>query len=143
MDQLISTPSPELPKPERLPEQPNQGEIAVPRPEIADRPAQNELLAQASDAVAQAADDTLLATVSATVNQNQPAAINPALANNPVASDVEVSEKEWIEKAKEIVDNTKTDPRAQSTRITGLKHDYIKERYGKEIILPEKQETSS
>jgi hypothetical protein len=51
----------------------------------------------------------------------------------PVADDVDVIEKEWVDKAKQIVDKTKTDPHQQSREVNMLKADYLKKRYGKEI----------
>lgn len=56
---------------------------------------------------------------------------------NPViADDVDVIEKEWVAKAKEIVARTKDDPSEQSNQLMYFRHDYMKKRYGKEIKLP-------
>lgn len=51
----------------------------------------------------------------------------------PVADDVDIIEKEWVDKAKSIVEKTKNDPRQQSTEVNALKADYLKKRYGKDI----------
>jgi hypothetical protein len=51
----------------------------------------------------------------------------------PVADDVDIIEKEWVEKAKSIVEKTKADPHQQTTEVNMLKADYLKKRYGKEI----------
>lgn len=75
---------------------------------------------------------------------NQPQSILPvpqqtqtALTDdNPlVASDDEVLEKEWVDKAKKIVSQTKDDPYNQEKEVSKLQADYIKKRYGKEIKL--------
>lgn len=139
MDQSIPNQGPELPRPERLPKLPDKGELSAPRPEITDRPAQQELLAQASHAVAQAADDAALVTPPIAAIQDQPAAAGPAsVSGSPAtAANGDVIEKEWIEKAKQIVDKTKDDPRIQSDEMARFKHDYIVKRYGKQIKLPE------
>ena len=47
-----------------------------------------------------------------------------------------LSEKEWVDKAKTIVARTQGDPRAKSTQLTSLKKEYIEKRYGKHIIVP-------
>jgi hypothetical protein len=49
-----------------------------------------------------------------------------------IADDVDLIEKEWVEKAKQIVNQTKEDPNLQSTEIDKFKTDYIKKRFNKE-----------
>lgn len=55
-----------------------------------------------------------------------------------VADDVDLIEKEWVEKAKEIVARTKLDPYAQSAEVSRMKADYIKKRYNKDIKVADK-----
>ncbi len=50
-----------------------------------------------------------------------------------VADDVDVIEKEWVDKAKEIVDKNKENPHTQSKEVNLLKADYMKKRYDKDI----------
>lgn len=50
-----------------------------------------------------------------------------------IADDVDLIEKEWVEKAKEIVDKTKENPYLQNKAISEIKADYIKKRYNKEV----------
>jgi len=57
--------------------------------------------------------------------------------NPDIAADVDVLEKEWVKKAKEIVDATKSDPRKQKTELSKFKADYMKKRYDKDIRLEE------
>ncbi len=42
-------------------------------------------------------------------------------------------EKEWVDKAKQIVEQTRNDPYKQSEELTLFKADYMKKRYGKTI----------
>ena len=49
------------------------------------------------------------------------------------ADDVDVIEKEWVEKAEAIVEQTKDDPHAEEEAIEDLQIDYLKKRYGKDI----------
>jgi len=50
-----------------------------------------------------------------------------------VADDVDVIEMEWVNKAKQIIKDTKDDPYAQEQAVEKLQRDYLKKRYGKEI----------
>jgi hypothetical protein len=54
-----------------------------------------------------------------------------------IADDVDVIEKEWVEKAKKIVSSTKDDPRKQEKEVSKLQADYLKKRYGKQVKLTE------
>jgi 3-oxoacyl-ACP reductase-like protein len=87
---------------------------------------------QAAEASAAAAD---FAGVGAPVAAPPPTAALPAPADdNPVAaSDDDVIEKEWVDKAKKIILETKDDPYARSTRVNELQRDYLKKRYSKEL----------
>jgi hypothetical protein len=55
---------------------------------------------------------------------------------NPLAaSDEDLIEKEWVDKAKKIVALTRDDPFKQEQEVSRLQADYLKKRYGKEIKL--------
>ncbi len=72
---------------------------------------------------------------------NNPAAAPPAplaMGMMPlIADDADLIEKEWVEKAKQIVDNTRHDPYSQNKQLTKVKADYLKKRYNKDIKLDE------
>ena len=55
--------------------------------------------------------------------------------NPSVASDEEVIEKEWVDKAKKIITQTKDDPYKQEKEVSKLQADYLKKRYGKDIKI--------
>jgi len=56
--------------------------------------------------------------------------------DNPLlASDDEVIEQEWVQKAKSIVAQTKGDPYTQEKEVGKLQADYLKKRYGKDIKI--------
>lgn len=58
-------------------------------------------------------------------------------ATNPVAAaDEDLIEKEWVEKAKKVVAETKHDPYLQGQEVSKLQADYLKKRYGKIVNLP-------
>jgi hypothetical protein len=55
----------------------------------------------------------------------------------PLLEDTDLIEKEWVNKAKHIVENTHNDPHKQSEELTIVKADYMKQHYGKIIKLSE------
>ena len=50
-----------------------------------------------------------------------------------VAADEDLIEKEWVDKAKKIIESTKADPYKRELEIGKLQRDYIRKRYGREI----------
>ncbi len=48
-----------------------------------------------------------------------------------IAADVDLIEKEWIDKAKKIISETKDDPYAREKAINQLQTEYIQKRYGR------------
>lgn len=54
--------------------------------------------------------------------------------DNPVAAaDEDLIEKEWVDKAKQIISSTRQDPYKQEREVGRLQADYLKKRYGKEL----------
>jgi hypothetical protein len=59
---------------------------------------------------------------------------NTSLSDNPaVASDDDLIEKEWVDKAKKIVAETRDDPHLQDEKVNKLQADYLKKRFGREL----------
>lgn len=56
--------------------------------------------------------------------------------NPAVAADEDLIEKEWVEKAKRVISETKHDPHAQERAVNQLQADYLNKRYGKVLKLP-------
>lgn len=52
-----------------------------------------------------------------------------------IADDTDLIEREWVDKAKEIVERTMGDPHEQNDQLTRMKADYLKKRYNKDIKL--------
>lgn len=50
-----------------------------------------------------------------------------------IADDVDVIEKAWVNKAKQIIKDTSDDPRAQEEQFEQLQIDYLKKRYGRDV----------
>jgi len=54
-----------------------------------------------------------------------------------IADDADLIEKEWVVRAKSIVNQTKDDPFIQNKEINKVKAEYIKKRYNKDMKLSE------
>lgn len=50
-----------------------------------------------------------------------------------LAADEDLIEKEWVDKAKKIITETKDDPYAREAAVVKLQADYLRKRYGKEL----------
>lgn len=50
-----------------------------------------------------------------------------------LASDDDLIEKEWVDKAKKIIADTQNDPYRREQEVTKLQIDYLRKRYGKEL----------
>jgi hypothetical protein len=50
-----------------------------------------------------------------------------------VANDDDLIEKEWVDKAKKIIMQTKDDPYRREQEVSKLQADYLRKRYGKEL----------
>lgn len=88
--------------------------------------------ARASDAASSAVQATAIAAP--TVPVRDPAAGSAVPSNTPlVAADEDLIEKEWVDKAKEIIEQTKDDPHARTQRVNELQRDYLQKRYGKVV----------
>lgn len=61
-------------------------------------------------------------------------ATTPAISAT-VVDDGDLIEKEWVSKAKQIVEKNRNDPYKQSEELTVFKADYMKKRYDKNIKI--------
>lgn len=91
--------------------------------------------ARASDAASIAAPATVpLAPV--VIPQNNAAMVTTS--SSPlVAADEDLIEKEWVDKAKEIILHTKDDPHARTLKVNELQRDYLQKRYGRTVSASE------
>jgi hypothetical protein len=63
-----------------------------------------------------------------------PAASTSVVTDAPLtAANDDVIEKEWVDKAKQIITGTKDDPYKRGQQVGELQRDYMKKRYGKEV----------
>ena len=66
---------------------------------------------------------------------SNPAPASQAIISPVIADDVDLIEKEWVLRAKDIVDKTRHDPYEQNKEINKFKAEYIKKRYNKDLRL--------
>lgn len=52
-----------------------------------------------------------------------------------VAADEDLIEMEWVNKAKKIINDTKSDPYLQEREVSKLQASYLQRRYGKDVKL--------
>jgi hypothetical protein len=91
-----------------------------------------ERVEQAAEASARAADAASTGAPQVAAPAAADPAVTQAIASSPtVAADEDVIEKEWVDKAKEIIETTRDDPYQRSTQVNQLHEDYLKKRYGK------------
>jgi hypothetical protein len=58
----------------------------------------------------------------------------PVVDDTPIAAnDDDLIEKEWVDKAKKIILQTKDDPYRREQEVSKLQADYLRKRYGKEL----------
>jgi hypothetical protein len=63
---------------------------------------------------------------------------SPATDDSPLAAnDDDLIEKEWVDKAKKIIAETKDDPYRREQEVGRLQADYLRKRYGKELGSPQ------
>jgi hypothetical protein len=140
MDNSPNFNRPELPKPQAVAQHEQNPQGLLKSPESSPAPA-GERVSQAQGAISQAvqADDT-----SQTAQATQPGTntiAQPQIDGPILADDNDVIEKEWVQKAKDIVAKTRNDPREQSHQVLLIRKDYIKKRYSKDLVTP--NETTS
>lgn len=68
---------------------------------------------------------------------NQPVQSSPPVAQTPqnpvAANDDDTIEKEWVDRAKQVIAQTKDNPYAREKAIGELQRDYLMKRYGRQI----------
>ncbi len=68
-----------------------------------------------------------------TLTQDDGATSDDATASPLVAADEDLIEKEWVDKAKKIILETKDDPYRREQEVKKIQIDYVRKRYGREI----------
>ncbi len=138
---------PQLPSPNVGPQRPSESERLTPSfstPESApSAPSieQHESHEYQPSAPADPAPQLQPATPPPLPQLNQAVASNSqaqAQDDNPlIAADEDLIEKEWVEKAKKVIAETRHDPYLQEQAVSRLQADYLQKRYNKTVKVPE------
>ena len=115
--------------PERLDGTERGYELPQLNQERGEQPATHEKIADPA-AMAQPIPITLPTPVAPTTDDSTKAADDDMPA---VAADEDLIEKEWVDRAKKIIADTKDDPYRREREVGRLQADYLKKRYGKEL----------
>ena len=105
------------------------GEKQISQPEVSKQPAfssPSNYITQVTDAKVPVISTSNTSSVATTTSSDD----NPA-----VAEDNDLIEKEWVAKAKQIIEDNREDPHKQSNEITTFKSDYMIKRYNK-VVKP-------
>lgn len=129
---------PEIPQPqfqpERTPVERAQGPESLPQ-----QPTSEQGIERSAERKEQAAESrSVIAELPTAVPVPQPVAVPiQAPQDNTsaplVADDADLIEKEWVDRAKKIIQDTRDDPAKREEQVSQLQKDYLKKRYGKEI----------
>lgn len=109
---------------QQQPEQPTVAAELLPLPQAPQPSTSGQLVAPIADPVAQIVQNS---DVTTTTNVVVP----------DVADDQDLIEKEWVSKAKQIVEKTRNNPYQQSQELTVFKSEYMQKRYNKSIKMSE------
>lgn len=139
--------NPELPSPQQAPErytpqydagQEYQGQYA--NPELAgERSPEREQNMKAVDrqTTPPMPAPAVAAPMPAVVPMPMPQPADDPAANPAIAGDDDLIEKEWVDKAKKIIAETKDDPYRREQEVNRLQADYLYKRYGRVIGSPQ------
>lgn len=112
------------------------GEFNTNSPEftIGDSPERNAERAPAAESLQAEAAQIVLPTLPAPVlTAPQQSSVASDDDTPSVAGDDDLIEKEWVDKAKKIIADTRDDPYRREREISKLQIEYIRRRYGREI----------
>ncbi|MEI6850818.1 MAG: hypothetical protein WCK26_02525 [Candidatus Saccharibacteria bacterium] len=124
-----------IPNPERLPNNEPNVERNIDTGSIeSDIEKVSDSSSQRSEANAIISDINLTTILPAPVSNVASTDNSTLISSAPAtANDDDLIEKEWVDKAKKIVSNTKNDPHLQEEEVSKLQVDYIKKRFGREL----------
>lgn len=109
---------------QQQPEQPTVAAELLPLPQAPQSSTSGQPVAPITDPVAQIAQNSAVPTTTDIVVPD-------------VADDQDLIEKEWVSKAKQIVEKTRNNPYQQSQELTVFKSEYMQKRYNKSIKMSE------
>lgn len=142
MEPKNSSPEMNLPGPERAPDvspsaqsPESTPEIPLPSPEYGDSSTLERAAEQSNAAQAALSAQPIPITLPTPVPVQDDATTQTTQDDDhpAVAADDDLIEKEWVDKAKQIISQTKDDPAEREKQVGRLQADYLRKRYGKEL----------
>ena len=141
MEPKFSSPEMNLPTPDQshesapnLPTPESSPEIPLPSPERGEGVSPERASEHAAQAQAGMAAQPTPITLPAPVPVTDDTVTQVSTDDMPaVAADDDLIEKEWVDKAKQIITQTRDDPAEREKQVGRLQADYLKKRYGKEL----------
>ncbi len=131
---------PKLPSPEKIPEMPQvPGEFSPSTPEVSPESKPEYSPERATERAgeqhhATTASPAPIALPTPIQSQSDDDDAVTADDTAPLtANDDDLIEKEWVDKAKQIIAETKDDPHMREKKVNKLQADYLRKRYGKEL----------
>jgi len=131
LEQLPSQPTPETTAGERVPVLPSPESGIITGAERYEQTA--ELQAAAAGAAQSSAPQQYAIPVAPDPLTVIPAEPPSQIAGPLVAEDTDLIEKEWVDRAKKIILETKDDPFTRTNRVNELQKDYLQKRYNKNL----------
>lgn len=138
---IITDMEPKLPAPERMSEYSHAPSIPAPEREM---PRNAERLVEQQERGSERAVGNQMGpgqpTLPPVVVPSPLPAVDATMSVSPgvdvpvVANDDDLIEKEWVDKAKQILATTKDDPYRREKEVSKLQVEYLKKRYGKELV---------
>jgi hypothetical protein len=131
--------NPELPAPQVTPESTPQRHDVEPQPfnpeTVGERPQEREQNMQQVDRQSTPPPPPVVTPIPLPA---VPVPVQAQLAQDDtvgptIAADDDLIEKEWVDKAKKIIAETRDDPYRREQEVSKLQADYLRKRYGKEL----------
>ena len=80
-----------------------------------------------------------ISTLSTSLPKEEPGSTQNTNVSPAIAEDVDVIEKEWVDKAESIIEATKNDPFEEEEQVETLQLDYLDKRYNHKVDKPQER----
>ncbi len=136
---------PKLPTPSRGPELPSvtpemAGNFSTPETQIGASvergEGKSEAVTQSSQSATPITPTLPLAVVTSPLTDDSAVPLQTNI-SPAAAKDNELIEREWVDKAKKVIIETKDDPYQREQRVSELQADYLWKRYGRQLKAPQ------
>ena len=137
MEQTPSLPgrSPELPSVSSPSDKERANTFSTPEHNDGSAPERQEQRTTTAPTAEQATAPPAVLPMPVSVASDAGDALVPSAASDPpsIANDDDLIEKEWVDKAKKVIAETKDDPYRREQEVNRLQADYLAKRYGRQL----------